>query len=311
MKRPRVGFFGTPEVALPTLMSMIQRSAVDVVVTPPDRPSGRGQSIQPSAVKALALKNQIPIFQPERWDEEEISAAWHSLDIDLGIVLAYGFILPSWLLQSFPLGMWNLHFSLLPRWRGAAPVNHAIWAGDTTSGVCLMQMNAALDAGDIVDSLQRPITLATDAPTLLKALSQDAASLLTRQWEALTRGSPKLHPQSVDAITWAPKLNRDQALLDFHQPALYVHRQIRALQPWPGVLMDLPGESVKIRSVGMLKASTSPPGTLRWSHLEGAWLSTGDGQSLELLTLQRSGKGIQTVLQALQPWGVSGTLQLE
>ena len=310
MVRPRVALLGTPRVALPTLEILASLRSVDVVITGPDRPSGRGQNLLPSPVKTRALALGTPLFQPDDWGAPDTQAIWGSLKVDLAFVIAYGSILPPWMIDSCHLGVWNLHFSKLPRWRGAAPVNHAIWKGDEETGVSLMKISPALDAGPTVDCLDRPITLASDTQSLLDLLSRDGAQLIKKHWLDLIRGSCSLINQDEQKATWAPKLTKACALLSVERPAIEIHRQVRALQPWPSVEFNLDLETIKIRSVGLMKLSSLNPGTLSWSHSEGVWLTAGDGQAVEIVSLQRPGKGIQASLQALQPWGHQGQKNL-
>jgi len=308
--RPRVALLGTPRVALPSLEALASLQSLDVVITGPDRPSGRGQNLIPSVVKTRALALEIPIFQPDDWSSLATQETWRSLKVDLAFVIAYGSILPPWMIDSCRLGVWNLHFSKLPRWRGAAPVNYAIWKGDEEAGVSLMKISPTLDAGPIVDYLHRPITLGSDTPGLLEILASDGAQLIEKHWSALTHGSCSLMDQDDQKVTWAPKLTKACALLSPQQKAIEIHRQVRALQPWPSVEFHLDLDILKIRSVGLMKLSSLAPGTLSWSHGEGVWLTAGDGYAVEIVSMQRAGKGIQAALQALQPWGHQGHKRL-
>jgi len=206
--RPRVALLGTPGVALPSLEALASLQSLDVVITGPDRPSGRGQNLIPSPVKTRALALDIPIVQPDDWSSPATQATWRSLKVDLAFVIAYGSILPPWMIDSCRLGVWNLHFSKLPRWRGAAPVNYAIWKGDEEVGVSLMKISPTLDAGPIVDYLHRPITLGSDTLGLLEILASDGAQLIEKHWSALIHGSCSLMDQDDQKATWAPKLTK-------------------------------------------------------------------------------------------------------
>jgi len=256
-------------------------------------------------VKASAQGLGLSIHQPESWKLPETRVAWEAMAIDLAVVVAYGHILPRWMLDSCPLGVWNLHFSLLPRWRGASPVNHAILLGDDETGVSLMRITPGLDAGPVLAVSRRPILDSDTAELLLVRLAKDAAELLANQLPGLLAGTVVPSAQDDNLATQAPKLNREMAQLDFTRSALELHRQVRALQPWPGVDFSLAGSVVKVSAVGGLRPASDSPGTLRWDR-EGAWLTAGDGQAVELTHLQRPGKPIQSALQALQPWGVQG-----
>jgi len=234
---------------------------------------------------------------------------WTSLEIDLAIVVAYGHILPSWMLDSCGLGAWNLHFSLLPRWRGAAPVNHAILAGDAETGVSLMRLTQGLDEGPVLAMSRRPITMLDSSESLLGQLAGDAASLLEKHLPALLDGTARPEAQDHAAATFAPKLTKEMSHLDPTRPALELHERIRALQPWPGTELHAGDMVLKVLQVGNLKPSGLKAGTLCWDS-EGVWLTAGDGQALEFTRLQRPGKPAQSALQTLQPWKAKGMRDL-
>lgn len=301
----RVAFLGTPSVAVPVLRTLAAAHSVEAVFCNPDKPTGRGRKLEAPPVKRVAQELGLSVHQPVSWKDAETPAQWASLGIELAIVVAYGHILPSWMLDSCPLGVWNLHFSRLPRWRGASPVNHAILAGDEQTGVSLMRLTRGLDAGPVLAMSTRPIRMEDTAEGLLSQLADDAASLLLEHLSALLAGSVTPQPQDDALATFAPKLDRKMAKLDFHRTGLALHRHVRALQPWPGVEFNLDDTVMKVCGVGSLKPSDQAPGTLRWDKT-GVWLSVGDGQALELTLLQRPGKPVQPALQALQPWGSSG-----
>jgi methionyl-tRNA formyltransferase len=305
----RVAFLGTPEVAVPALRALASVTSVEAVFCNPDRPSGRGRVLTPPPVKSAALELGLTVHQPDRWKLPETRALWESLQIDLAIVVAYGHILPSWMLDSLKLGAWNLHFSLLPRWRGASPVNFSILEGDAETGVSLMGLAPGLDEGPVLAQVSRPITLADDAESLLRALSEDAAGLLAAHLPSLLNGSARPVPQSGES-TYAPKLSKEMARIDCSKPAIHLHRQVRALQPWPATELGIDGQILKVLAVGGLSESQDAPGTLRWDKT-GARLTAGDGQALELTRLQRAGKPIQPALQALQPFGATGEMRIQ
>jgi len=292
-------------VAVPVLQHLAASEAVQAVFCNPDRPQGRGRHLEAPPVKRRAQEQGLTVHQPESWKLPETRALWESLGIELAVVVAYGHILPRWMLDSCPLGAWNLHFSLLPRWRGASPVNHAILAGDEETGVSLMRITPGLDAGPVLAQSRRPITLTDTAEGLLDCLAEDAAGLLMQNLPCLLEGRAQPSVQEDALATYAPKLSREMATLQFTRPALDLHRQVRALQPWPGVEFKVEEAALKVCAVGELRPSPQAPGTLAWDR-SGAWLSAGDGQALELTQLQRSGKPIQPALQALQPWGPQG-----
>ena len=303
----RIGFLGTPRAAVPVLRALAARSPVAAVFCNPDRPQGRGRHLEPPPVKQAAQELGLPVFQPERWKAPETRELWEGLAIDLAIVVAYGHILPRWMLDGCPRGVWNLHFSLLPRWRGAAPVNHALLAGDDRTGVGLMAITPGLDEGPVLDQRIRPITLADTAETLLELLAQDAAELLLANLPALEAGTACPVAQDAALATVASKLHKGMAALDPARPALELHRQIRALQPWPGTELGFADTVLKVCGVGGLRPDPAAPGTLAWDK-KGAWLTAGDGMALELTLLQRPGKPVQPAVQALQPWGPAGAV---
>ena len=302
---PRVAFLGTPAAAVPVLRALAPAVPVAAVFCNPDRPQGRGRHLEAPPVKAAALDLGIAVHQPASWKLPETRELWQGLAIDLAVVVAYGHILPRWMLDSCALGAWNLHFSILPRWRGAAPVNHAILAGDAETGVALMRLSPGMDEGPVLAQTRRPIALADTAPGLLAVLSEDGAALLRGHLGGLLDGSAQPAAQS-GAPSLAPKLAREMAFLDPRRPALELHRQVRALQPWPGTELALDGAPLKVCGVGALLPAEDPAGTLRWDK-RGARLACGDGRALELTHLQRPGKPVQPALQALQPLGGSGT----
>ena len=301
----RIAFLGTPAVAVPVLRALISKCAVDAVFCNPDKPQGRGRHLEAPPVKKFAVELGLAVHQPASWKVPEAKILWESLKVDLAIVVAYGHILPGWMLDSCPLGVWNLHFSILPRWRGAAPVHHALLAGDDQTGVTLMGITRGLDSGPVVAISRRPIGLEDTTEGLLAVLAEDAASLLREHLSQLLKGSAKTLAQEDALVTLAPKLSREMARLDFTKSALELHRQVRALHPWPGVDFTVENTVVKICGVGHLKVSDRAPGTLYWDR-GGVWLAAGDSHTLELTLLQRPGKPIQPALQALQPWGTSG-----
>jgi methionyl-tRNA formyltransferase len=304
-----VAFLGTPSVAVPVLRALADRVPGVTVFCNPDRPSGRGRILEAPPVRRAALDLGLPIHQPPSWKDPEARALWESLGIDLALVVAYGHILPAWMLDSCRLGAWNLHFSLLPRWRGAAPVNHALLAGDPETGVSLMRITPGLDAGPVLAACRRPIRMEDTAEGLLETLAGDAADLLVAHLPRLLRDGARPIDQDASLATMAPKLDRTMSRLDASLPALDLHRRVRGLQPWPGTELALDGAPLKVVGVGTLLPSPEPPGTLCWDR-QGAWLTAGDGMALELTRLQRPGKPVQPALQALQPLGPTGRRSL-
>lgn len=303
----RIAFLGTPRAAVPALRALAEEG-VEAVFCNPDRPAGRGRHLEAPPVKAAAQDLGLPIHQPQDWKSPETRDLWDGLKVDLAVVVAYGHILPRWMLDSCPQGVWNLHFSLLPRWRGAAPVNHALLAGDEETGVSLMRLTPGLDEGPVLAQSHRDIGQQDTAESLLTALAADAADLLMDQLPLLLCGCAKPADQQHDRATYASKLRKDMGHLDWRRPAADLHRQVRALWPWPGSELQMEGQALKVCGVGALRTCYRDPGQLLWGK-EGAWLTTAEG-ALELTQLQRPGKPVQPALQALQPWGASGSLAL-
>ena len=301
---PKVAFLGTPAAAVPTLRALARAVPVRAVFSNPDKPQGRGRQLEAPPVKVAGQELGLPTFQPQSWKAPESRAEWTSLGIDLAIVVAYGHILPRWMIDSCALGVWNLHFSILPRWRGAAPVNHAILAGDPETGVALMRITPGLDEGPVLAQTRRPIGAVDTAPEMLSTLAEDGATLLSEWLDRLLAGAVEPMAQ-VGEPSFASKLTRDMARLDPGRRAEEIHRQVRALQPWPGTELALDGVPVKVCGVGAIAPAEDPAGVLRWDK-RGARLACGDGKSVALTFLQRPGKPVQPALQALQPFGATG-----
>ena len=301
----RIAFLGTPRAAVPALRALAGEG-VAAVFCNPDRPAGRGRHLEAPPVKVEALTQGLPLHQPETWKAPETRVLWESLGIDLAVVVAYGHLLPAGMLDACRLGVWNLHFSLLPRWRGAAPVNHAILAGDEATGVSLMRLTEGLDEGPVLAQSRRAIGQGDTAEGLLEALADDAADLLRDRLPLLLSGSGEPVPQDAAGATYAAKLRKEMGRMDWRRPAAELHRQVRALWPWPGTELAMEGQALKVCGVGAIRHCYREPGQILWGREEGAWLTTPEG-ALELTHLQRPGKPVQPALQALQPWGASGS----
>jgi methionyl-tRNA formyltransferase len=235
VKALRIAFFGTPAFAVPSLHALIRESphAVVAVVTQPDRPRGRGHKVRPEAVTCAAIEAGIPVLQPERLKDPGFGEALTRLAPDLGVVAAYGKLLPDALLALPPLGMINVHASLLPRWRGAAPVHRAILAGDQTTGVTIMRVVTALDAGPVLAAAPTPIDPDETSAELEQRLASLGARLLVDAVDALARGDAVEVAQDASGVTYAARLSRSDGDIDWARPAVVVHNQIRGLHPWP------------------------------------------------------------------------------
>jgi len=303
-----VAFLGTPGAAVPVLWALAGRVPVAAVCCNPDQPQGRGRHLEAPPVKAAARELGLTVLQPTSWKAPETRALWESLGVDLAVVVAYGHLLPRWMLDSCGLGVWNLHFSLLPRWRGAAPVNHALLAGDAETGVALMRLTPGMDEGPVLAQTRRAIGAADTSPGLLELLAADGARLLEERLEDLLAGRAEPLAQAGEP-TFARKLTKEMARLDPTRTAAELHRQVRALQPWPGTEVAFDDALLKVCGVGAIQPGLDPAGSLRWDR-GGARLACADGQALELTLLQRPGKPVQPALQALQPYGAAGVRML-
>ena len=291
MKPQRIVFAGTPHFAVPCLQAAL-RSGHEVVgvYTQPDRPAGRGRELVPSAVKVLAQQCNVPVFQPGDFKSPEARAQLAALKPDLMIVVAYGMILPRSVLRIPRLGCWNVHASLLPRWRGAAPIQRALLAGDTRTGVCLMKMEAGLDTGPVMISLETPIAPDDTTGTLHNRLATLGAQLVEDALKLLRVGlSPAAQPQAADGVTYARKMEKAEARLDLAQPAVELERAVRAFYPWPVAELQLEGERLRVHQAEVVAdAPAAAPGTLLEADRRGILLATGAG-GLRLLRVQREG----------------------
>ncbi|WOS41512.1 methionyl-tRNA formyltransferase [Xanthomonas rydalmerensis] len=283
-------FAGTPDFAVPSLRAAAQRHEVVAVYTQPDRPAGRGRGLTPSPVKLEAVARGIPVLQPQTLRAPETLQALRALQPDLIVVVAYGLILPKAVLAIPTHGCWNVHASLLPRWRGAAPIQRAIEAGDSETGVCLMQMEAGLDTGPVLLSQRTPIGADETGGQLHDRLAALGAQVLADGLGLLRAGlRPVAQPQPQDGVTYAHKLDKAQARLDWQQPAAQLARQVRAFDPWPVAEAVLAGERVRVRgAIALDLAHGQPPGTVLTASKQGIDIACGQG-ALRLRVLQREG----------------------
>jgi methionyl-tRNA formyltransferase len=243
---PRAVFFGSPEFAIPCLRAVAEHTTLVAVVSQPDRPSGRGQSTTPPAVKTAAIELGVPVLQPEKVRTPETLAMLSALQADLFVVVAYGRILPQALLDLPRLGPYNVHASLLPRLRGAAPIQWSIIRGDRETGVSIMRMEAGLDTGPVVSKRALPIADDDTAGSLSGKLARQGAELLVETLPAIVSGQVQLVPQDELAATLAPLLTKPDGLLDFNRPARLVSAQARGVDPWPGATAQLDGEPLRL-----------------------------------------------------------------
>ena len=289
--RLRVVFAGTPEFSVPCLRAVIA-AGVDVIAvyTQPDRPAGRGRKLAPSPVKQAAIDAAIDVEQPESLRDATAQARLRELAPDLLIVVAYGLILPRRVLAIPRLGCWNLHASSLPRWRGAAPIQRAILAGDIATGVDLMQMEAGLDTGPVLMRANTAIAANETGGSLHDRLSLLGAELLADGLRRLIDGAvPEATEQDESGVTYAHKLEKSEASLDWSLPAKQLERQVRAFNPWPIAEGEIAGEHLRIHgAVAVSETHSVPPGSVVSARADGVDVATGDGV-LRVLSVQRAG----------------------
>ncbi len=289
----KILFFGTPGFAAASLQALMRSShQVIGVVTQPDRPKGRGNQLAASPIKEAAHAGQIPIHQPTDLKEAFFLQTIHSLKPDAAVVVAYGRILPKSLLDLFPKGVFNLHASLLPRYRGAAPIQWAIIRGETETGVTIFQLDEQLDHGPIVLQAKQPIQADDDAVSLSSALAQLGAQTIVQAMDIIQAGKASLTPQKDSAATHAPILKKEDGIIRWEADSRTIHNLVRGVQPWPGAMTRLDGKLLKI-----LAATADPsrhdvnatPGTMTLADPQkGLWVQTGTGQ-LRIQRLQMEG----------------------
>lgn len=285
----RVVFAGTPEFSVPCLEACRASGAeVVAVYTQPDRPAGRGRKLTPSPVKQAALAAGIAVEQPESLKSEEARATLAAYAPDLMVVVAYGLILPRKVLAIPRLGCWNVHASLLPRWRGAAPIQRAILAGDAESGVDLMQMEAGLDTGPVLLGRRTPIGREDTGGSLHDRLAALGADVLAEGLSRVMGGEtlvPRVQPE--EGVTYAHKLDKAEARLDFTRPAIELERQVRAFDPWPVAEGEVNGETLRVWAARAIEGSGAP-GSVLGMNREGIDIACGEG-ALRVTALQRAG----------------------
>lgn len=294
MARARIVFMGTPDLAATCLARLIDSGTLDVVavVSQPDRPRGRRLHIQPTPVKAMALASNLPVLQPDTARGPGFLDSLRELKPDLIAVAAYGQILPQTLLDIPPHGCLNVHTSLLPRYRGAAPIQWAILNGDRETGVTIMQIVPELDAGDIVTQASTPITADDTAQTLHDRLADLGADLLVQTIPDYLSGKLKPVPQNAGEVVYARKITKADGSVDWTRPAVAIWNQVRGLIPWPGAFTQV---SIDARPARLklwqtkLERESGPPGTILEADRNGIVVACGDG-SLRILELQPEGK---------------------
>jgi methionyl-tRNA formyltransferase len=286
----RIIFLGTPEFAVPTLERIVAAGhTVSLVVTQPDRPKGRKQELIASPVKAAALRHSIPVYQPERIRCAEALELLRELSPEVMVVVGYGQIIPQSIIDLAPLGIVNVHASLLPELRGAAPIQWSIARGYKRTGVTTMRIDAGLDTGDILLQWETPIGPNETAVDLSARLAGAGADLLVRTLADLCAGAGKPRPQDDSRATYAPILKKEDGRIDWSNPAQQIHDLIRGFQPWPGAHTSFRGQSLHLWRSRLAPGHWSlPPGALIQTH--GVFAVAGDGAVLELLEVQLEGR---------------------
>jgi methionyl-tRNA formyltransferase len=286
----RLIFMGTPDFAVPTLLELVAHGhEVVAVYTRAPKPAGRGMKLQPTPVEQEARRLDIPVLTPATLKTPAALEEFRAHDADAAVVVAYGMILPQTILDAPKLGCFNLHASLLPRWRGAAPINRAIMAGDAETGVMVMKMDIGLDTGDVAMAERLAISDSMTSADLHDALAPLGADLMVRAMGALERGGLQLKKQSEDGVTYAAKIEKAEAKIDWKRPAREVLRHIHGLSPFPGAWCELPAETEPVRLKILrceLASGSGAPGDVLDDNLA---IACGD-RAIRILELQRAGK---------------------
>ena len=294
----RIAFMGTPEFSVPTLQSLISFGHdIRAVYTQPPRPAGRGKKNKVSPVQSLAELNGLTVKTPHSLKTDEEQEYFEKLGLDAAIVVAYGLILPKTFLEVPRLGCINIHASLLPRWRGAAPIQRAIMAGDIKTGVTIMQMDEQLDTGPIFTTSEVEITDQTTSETLHQSMANLGACIINKTLKDINSKNLRAIQQSTSGISYADKLSRDEGHVDWNKSAEEIEKLVRALYPWPGAWTEIDGSRIKIFESKVIPASKQifPPGTIIDNKLT---ISCGRN-SLRLVRLQKQGKKIMNTEEYL------------
>lgn len=308
----RIIFAGTPDFAARHLDALLSSQHQIVgVFTQPDRPAGRGKKLTASPVKVLAEQHGIPVYQPKSLRQAEGQEMVKALHADVMVVVAYGLILPQAVLDMPRLGCLNVHGSLLPRWRGAAPIQRALWAGDRSTGVTIMQMDAGLDTGAMLHKLECPILLQDTSATLYAKLAELGPQGLLETLERLADGQITAEPQDEAQATYAEKLSKEEARLNWQLPAAQLERCVRAFNPWPVSYFVIDEQPIKVWKCEVsATVHHALPGTIIHADKNGIQVATSDGV-LTILELQPAGKKVMTaqdLLNSRREWFISGNV---
>jgi methionyl-tRNA formyltransferase len=289
----RIAFLGTPDFAVPALAELAAAGhQIVAVYAQPPAPRGRGHDVRPSPVQAFAESLGLPVRTPASMRDPDAIAAFQALDLDAAVVVAYGQILPAAVLDAPRLGSFNLHASLLPRWRGAAPIQRAVMAGDAVTGVQVMRMTEGLDEGPVLLSESARIGPLDTAGTMHDRLSAIGAHLIPRALAAIERGGAQETPQASEGLTYARKIKPAEARVDWSAPAVEIDRQIRGLSPFPGAWFEAPSDRAPIRIKALLSRLDEGEGQPGAVIDDGLLIACGQG-AVRLLTVQREGRGAQ------------------
>ncbi|MCZ0742889.1 methionyl-tRNA formyltransferase [Vibrio diabolicus] len=308
----RIVFAGTPDFAARHLAALLSSEhEVIAVYTNPDRPAGRGKKLAAPPVKQLALEHNIPVYQPESFKSDEAKQELADLNADLMVVVAYGMLLPQAVLDTPKLGCINVHGSILPRWRGAAPIQRSIWAGDAETGVTIMQMDIGLDTGDMLKIATLPIEATDTSASMYEKLAELGPEALIDCLADIATGKAEPVKQDDELANYAKKLSKEEARINWNDDAAYIERCVRAFNPWPMSHFEAAENSIKVwQSRVAEQTSDKPAGTIVQADKTGIYVATGNGV-LVLEQLQVPGKkamSVQDILNSRAAWFEVGTL---
>ncbi len=307
----RIVFAGTPDFAARHLAALLSSEhEVIGVYTQPDRPAGRGKKLTASPVKTLALEHDVPVYQPENFKSDEAKQELAELNADLMVVVAYGLLLPQAVLDTPKLGCINVHGSILPRWRGAAPIQRSIWAGDAETGVTIMQMDIGLDTGDMLKIATLPIESTDTSASMYEKLAELGPQALVECISDIASGTVVAEKQNDKLANYAKKLSKEEARINWNDDAAHIERCVRAFNPWPMSHFEAVENSIKVwQSRVVDQSSDKPAGTIIQADKTGIYIATGNGV-LALEQLQVPGKkamSVQDILNSRASWFEVGT----
>jgi methionyl-tRNA formyltransferase len=308
----RIVFAGTPDFAARHLAALLSSEhEVIAVYTQPDRPAGRGKKLTASPVKNIALEHDIPVYQPVNFKSDEAKQELKDLNADIMVVVAYGLLLPQAVLDTPKLGCINVHGSILPRWRGAAPIQRSIWAGDAQTGVTIMQMDIGLDTGDMLKIATLPIEATDTSATMYDKLAELGPQALVECLADIASGNAAPEKQNDDEANYASKLSKDEAKIDWSQPVEFIERCVRAFNPWPMSFFSVEENNIKVwQSRVEDNATESVAGTILKADKTGIYVATGQG-TLVLEHIQIPGKKamqVSDVLNSKASWFEVGSI---